>query len=83
MSAHVNPYPMPVGLRDSVNMTLLTVELSGLDNEGRFVVRRLVADAYSSGFSDGRVDQYQSDWADRQATKDAASALESENAEAR
>lgn len=60
------PYPMPTTLRDNVNITLGNREMTGLGVEGRFAVRRLVAEAYARGFFDGSVDALAADRVDRQ-----------------
>jgi hypothetical protein len=54
------PSPMPVVMRDGVNSDLASDALEPLDSNGRFVVRRMVADAYARGFADGRLDESQS-----------------------
>lgn len=51
------PHPFPVRLRDQVNMDMRSAGIT--DENARFVVRRMIADAYAEGFSDGR---YMGSW---------------------
>jgi hypothetical protein len=60
------PYPMPAQLRDETNAALAALDTEpALDSETRFVIRRLIAEAYARGFADGRIDQQINEHADR------------------
>lgn len=53
MSAR-EPLPaLPREIRDATNWKLRDVELSALDDNARFIVRRMVGDAYVRGFDAG------------------------------
>jgi hypothetical protein len=62
------PHPMPVSLRDTVEMKLGDRELTALDSNGRFIVRRLIADAYAEGARDGWFQHMREAQTDRQST---------------
>lgn len=62
------PYPMPLSMRDTVNIKLGDRQTSGLDSNGRFIVRALVAEAYAEGHRDGRVDEMQAQSVERDLT---------------
>jgi hypothetical protein len=58
MTDRTIPHPTPVALLHETNALLRSDEMgSRLDDNARFIVRRMVADAYALGFSDGRLDQ--------------------------
>jgi hypothetical protein len=52
VSARPTPHPFPMRLRDQVNIDLRSAGITSSD--ARYVVRRMVADAYAEGFDDGR-----------------------------
>jgi len=64
------PFPMPVTMRDEVNIKLGDREMAMLDNNARFIVRALIAEAYAKGFADGRLDAFMAEQIDRQARTD-------------
>jgi hypothetical protein len=47
--------PLPAGIRQQLNTDLRDGALSALDENGRFVVRRMVAQVYGQGFDDGYI----------------------------
>lgn len=59
------PHPMPVQMRDTVNIVLREKDLVGVSDNARFLIRRLVSDAYALGFFDGRLDESHNDSTDR------------------
>lgn len=65
MSDRETPHPMPLTMRDNVEMTLGDREMAMLDDNARFIVRRLVADSYAKGFFDGRMQQQRESMTDR------------------
>ncbi|WP_349862646.1 hypothetical protein [Leifsonia sp. WHRI 6310E] len=64
------PHAMPPSIRDDVEMKLGDRELTVLDDSGRFVVRRLIADAYAKGFQDGYFQHLREADTDRQANRE-------------
>lgn len=45
--------PLPANVRQDVNLELQGKQLAMLDDNARFIVRRLVAHAYGHGYDDG------------------------------
>lgn len=70
MSSQQPPYPMPQSMRDEVNMKLGDRQMAALDSNGRFIVRRMVAEAYARGFFDGGLDALRADQVDREVEQD-------------
>lgn len=70
------PHAMPVSMRDEVNIKLGNRGMSALDNNARFIVRALVAEAYARGFQDGRWDQQRSADVDREVERSRADHLD-------
>lgn len=64
------PYPMPVSMRDSVNVSLRGKDLTVLDENGRYTIRRLVAEAYALGHLDGRCEESDNQSTDRAIERD-------------
>lgn len=64
------PHPMPVNMRTPVEMKLGDREMSALDDNARFIVRRLVSDAYAQGFQDGYWQHAAEHTTDRQVAAD-------------
>lgn len=57
MAQRPTPMPLPPHLRDDVALQLGDREMLMLDDNARFIVRQMVANAYAAGFADGRQDE--------------------------
>lgn len=57
-------HPLPPAHVGEVNHLLGRAELTSLDDNARFQVRRLVADVYAAGFADGSFVATETAWAD-------------------
>lgn len=66
--ARETPHPFPVSLRDDVNHQL--VQAAIVDENARFIVRRMIADAYAVGFADGHRMGQDDAWSDQRAKQD-------------
>jgi hypothetical protein len=69
MSVRQAPHPFPTRLSVQVNSDLREAGIT--DSNARFIVRRLIADAYAEGFDDGQANASWDAVADRQAKEDA------------
>lgn len=59
------PHPMPAAMRDQVNGYLYSgSDLSSLDRNQRFILRKLVATAYAVGYADASTDHLINDGVD-------------------
>lgn len=63
--------PLPQDMRWQLNMELGDKQLNGLDSNGRFIVRRMVAAAYAKGFSHGWLAGLHDSQTDEQIARDA------------
>ncbi|HWU31037.1 MAG TPA: hypothetical protein VN041_18295 [Microbacterium sp.] len=45
--------PLPVDRRSNLNWDLRSSELSALDDNARFIIRRMVAESYQAGYEHG------------------------------
>lgn len=45
--------PLPFGTRQQINSDLRSDEFAALDDNARFVIRRMVGEAYQAGFDTG------------------------------
>ncbi|WP_114589396.1 hypothetical protein [Microbacterium arborescens] len=54
MARELRP-PIPASIRQQLNTDLRDSALAALDDNGRYVVRRIVAQVYGEGFNDGYI----------------------------
>lgn len=82
MTRRETPAPFPTQLRDDVEWQMRDKQMSMLDNNARFIVRRMISDAYALGFQDGRFDNDSARRTDEMVAKDAADKAKAESEQA-